>query len=121
MALEERPIDIHTNGGINIYEIDSTEHADHYDFEDSDDIIDIFLLNVHSKFALLEQEMVVKYDFKLQNIPPPPAIFAIRIIHSYNSFLLLIRCWSTNIYRKVNFKDFLFYALRETIKKESDN
>ena len=44
MALEERPIDIHTNGGIKIYEIDSTEHADHYDFEDSDDIIDIFLI-----------------------------------------------------------------------------
>ena len=52
MALEDRPIDIYTNGGIKIYEIDSTEHADHYDFEDSDDIIDIFVLNVHSKFAL---------------------------------------------------------------------
>ena len=52
MALEGRPIDIYTNGGIKIYEINSTEHADHYDFEDSDDIIDIFLLNVHSKFAL---------------------------------------------------------------------
>ena len=51
MTLEERPIDTHTNGGIKIYEIDSTEHADHYDFEDSDDIIDIFVLNVHSKFA----------------------------------------------------------------------
>ena len=25
MALEDRPIDIHTNGGIKIYEIDSTE------------------------------------------------------------------------------------------------
>ena len=43
-APEVRPIDIHTNGGIKIYEIDSTEHADHYDFEDSDDIIDIFLI-----------------------------------------------------------------------------
>ena len=52
MALEDRPIDIYTNGGIKIYEINSTEHADHYDFEDSDDIIDIFVLNVHSKFAL---------------------------------------------------------------------
>ena len=47
MALEDRPIDIYTNGGIKIY-----EHADHYDFEDSDDIIDIFVLNVHSRFAL---------------------------------------------------------------------
>ena len=52
MALEDRPIDIYTNGGIKIYEINSTEHADHYDFEDSNDIIDIFVLNVHSKFAL---------------------------------------------------------------------
>ena len=52
MALEDRPIDIYTNGGIKIYEINSTEHADHYDFEDSDNIIDIFVLNVHSKFAL---------------------------------------------------------------------
>ena len=68
MALEDRPIDNHTTGGLKIYEIDSTEHVDDYDFEDSDDIFDIFLLNVHSKFALLEQELVVKYDFKLQNI-----------------------------------------------------
>ena len=52
LALEDRTIDIYTNGGIQIYKIDSTEHADHYDFEDSDDIIDIFVLNVHSKFAL---------------------------------------------------------------------
>ena len=71
MALEGTPTDIYTNGGINIYKIDSTEHANHYDFEDSDDMIDNFLLNFHSKYALLEQEMVVKYDFKLQNIQPP--------------------------------------------------
>ena len=71
MAFEGRPIDIYTNGGIKNYEIDSTEHANHYDFEDSDDMIDNFLLNFHSKYALLEQEMVVKYDFKLQNIQPP--------------------------------------------------
>ena len=71
MALEGRPTDIYTNGGIKIYEIYSTENADHYDFEDLDDIIDNFLLNFHSKYALLKQEMVVKYDFKLQNIQPP--------------------------------------------------
>ena len=71
MAFEGRPIDIYTNGDIKIYEIDSTEHANHYDFEDLDDIIDNFLLNFHSKCALLKQEMVVKYDFKLQNIQPP--------------------------------------------------
>ena len=65
IALEDRHYHI---GGNKIYEIDSIEHADHYDFEDSDDIIDSFLLNVHSKFVLLEQEMIVKYDFKLQNI-----------------------------------------------------
>ena len=29
MALEGRPIDIYTNGGTKIYEIDSTEHAHH--------------------------------------------------------------------------------------------
>ena len=71
MVLEGRPIDIYTNGDIKIYEIDSTEHANHYHFEDSDDIIDNFLLNFHSKYALLEQEMVVKCDFKHQNIQPP--------------------------------------------------
>ena len=71
MVLEGRPIDIYTNGGIKIYKIDSTEHTNHYDFEDSDDIIDNFLLNCHSKYALLEQEMVVKYDFELQNIQLP--------------------------------------------------
>ena len=71
MALEGRPVDIYTNGGIKIYEIDSTEHADHYDFENLDNIIDNFLLNFHSNYALLEQEMVVKYEFKLQNIQPP--------------------------------------------------
>ena len=27
IALEDRPIDIHTNGGNKIYEIDSIEHA----------------------------------------------------------------------------------------------
>ena len=75
MALEGRPIDIYTNCGIEIYEIDSTEHANHYDFEDSDDMIDNFLLNFHSKYALLEQEMVVKYDFKLQNIQTPLLFF----------------------------------------------
>ena len=71
MALEGRPIDIYTNGGIKIYEVDSTEHANHYGFEDSDDLIDNFLLNFHSKYTLLEQAMVVKYDFKLQNIQSP--------------------------------------------------
>ena len=71
MAIEGRPVDIYTNGGIKIYEIDSTEHADHYDFENLDNIIDNFLLNFHSNYALLEQEMVVKYEFKLQNIQPP--------------------------------------------------
>ena len=71
MALEGRPVDIYTNGGIKIYEIDSTEHADHYDFENLDNIIDNVLLNFHSNYALLEQEMVVKYEFKLQNIQPP--------------------------------------------------
>ena len=75
MALKGRPIDIYTNGGIKIYDIDSTEHGDHYDFEDLDDIIDKFLLNFHSKYALLEQEMVVMYDFKLQNIQPPLLFF----------------------------------------------
>ena len=67
MALEGRPIDIYTNGGIKIYEIDSTENANHYDFEDSDDIIDNFLLNFHSEYAILEQEMVAKYEFKISN------------------------------------------------------
>ena len=68
MTLEDRPIDIYTNSGNKIYEIDSIEHGDHYGFGDSDDILDSFLLNVHSNFVLLEQEMIVKYDFKLQNI-----------------------------------------------------
>ena len=55
MAFEGRPIDIYTNGDIKIYEIDSTEHANHYDFEDLDDIIDNFLLNFRSKYALIKQ------------------------------------------------------------------
>ena len=57
---EEKPIDIYMNGGIKIYQIDSTEHADYHDFEDPDNIIDNVLLNVCSKIAPLEQEVVVK-------------------------------------------------------------
>ena len=67
-----------------IYEIDSTEHGDYYDFKDSDDIIDKFLLTFPGKFTPLEQEVVVKYDFKLQNIDRSSAIFAIPIINSHN-------------------------------------
>ena len=50
---------------LRIYEIDSTGHADYYNFKDSDGIIDNFLLNYRGKFTPLEQEVVVKYDFKL--------------------------------------------------------
>lgn len=78
---------------MKIYEIDSTEYADHYDFEDSDDITDNFLLNVSSKFTPLKQEVVIKCDLKLQNIQALPAGFVIPIINS--------RYWSTNAYRIV--------------------
>ena len=84
IGFEVKPRDIYTNGGTKIYEIDSAGHADYYDFKDSDDIIDNFLLNYRGKFTPLEQEVVVKYDFKLQNIHRSPAIFAIPIISFYN-------------------------------------
>ena len=42
IGFEVKPRDIYTNGGTKIYEIDSTGHADYYDFKDSDDIIDNF-------------------------------------------------------------------------------
>ena len=67
---------------MKIYEIDSTEYADHYDFEDSDDITDNFLLNVSSKFTPLKQEVVIECDLKLQNIQALPAVFVIPIINS---------------------------------------
>ena len=84
IAFEVKPRNIYTNGGAKIYEINSTEHGDYYDFKDSDDIIDKFLLTFRGKFAPLEQEVVVKYDFKLQNIHRSSAIFAIPIINSHN-------------------------------------
>ena len=84
IGFEVKPRGIYTNGGTKICEIDSTGHADYYDFKDLDGIIDNFLLNYRGKFKPLEQEVVIKYNFKLQNIHRPPAIFAIPIINSYN-------------------------------------
>ena len=84
IAFEVKLRDIYTNGGAKIYETDSTEHGDYYDFKDLDDIIDKFLLTFRGKFTPLEQEVVVKYDFKLQNIHRSSAIFAIPIINSHN-------------------------------------
>ena len=84
IGFEVKPRDIYTNGGTKIYEIDSTGHVDYYDFKDLDDIIDNFLLNYCGEFTPLEQEVVVKYDFKLQHIHRSPFIFAIPIINFYN-------------------------------------
>ena len=57
-------------------------------------------MGVRSKFTPSKQEVIVKCDFKLQNIQASPARFTIPINNG--------RYWSKNTYGIVYFNNFLF-------------
>ena len=50
LVFEDKPLDIVRNSQILKYEISVNKFSDYYDFENSVEVVDNFLKNVHSKF-----------------------------------------------------------------------
>ena len=99
---EERPSNIDKLGNIKIYTVLLANHKINYDFEDSDDVTDNFLLNVKSKF-IPSIEVSVKCSFLL------PA--RVKTGMQINN----IAYWSKEVYLAKYFNNYLFFSLKRNI------
>ena len=102
------------NKEVLIYQINFSEHCNEYDFYDSQQIVDDFLLNVYRLFKP-KNEVLFKADFSIENIQNSSVV-------SPNTIdLTNVRYWSTDVYSGVYFNDFIVSEIRNDILKRIIN
>ena len=112
-TFENKPIEIKITGDITTYEITVGKHGEYYNFSNSDEIIEEFLLNVRSKFKSASTGVIIKCGFSIQNIQPAPSDYTVPILN--------VRYLTTEPYKTTYFNDFIFVSLKEDIQKRVIN
>ena len=110
---EEKPISIITVRAIKIYEIRFENHSSDYDFFNSEQVVDEFLLNVKNRIERSDRDFFIRCGFSLQNIQPSP--------EGFDQPLRSSRYWSADPIQTKSFNDFVLFTIRDSILKRVIN
>ena len=111
---EFKSIDIIKNKDITIYQIDFNKHSEEYDFYNSHEIVDDFLLNVKTLYKP-KNKVLFKADFSIENIQNAS------VVSPNTTDIVSIRCWSSEVYSGIYFNDFIVSEIRLDILKRIIN
>ena len=100
-VIEEKPLSVTSTGNVTKFEISYQEHSSHYDFYNSESLVDEFLFNVKTRIQRSDCGFLVTCGFSLENIQPP--------IDDYDQPLKVLRYWSTDPIQSKSFNDFVFF------------
>ena len=102
---EDKPVDVEKTVNLLRFEITVNRHDDYYDFENSGEVVDDFLKNVHSRFN--SGLKLINCSFVIENIQQS----AFENLRS----ILNTRYLTTDVYKAPYFNDFVFHGLRQNI------
>ena len=111
---EFKSIDIIRNKDILIYQIDFNKHSEEYDFYNSHEIVDDFLLNVSALYKP-KNKVLFKADFSIENIQNAS------VVSPNTTNIVSIRYWSSEVYSRIYFNDFIVSEIRHDILKRIIN
>ena len=103
---ENKPADVGKTTHLLKFEITVNTHGDHYDFENSEEVVDDFFKNVCSWFKSSGLKLI-KCSFAIEN-KQQSAFENLRPIMN-------TRHWATDVYKATYFNHFVFYGLRQNI------
>ena len=106
ICLKINPLILKKTANLLKFEITVKKHGEYYDFENSEEVVDDFLKNVHSRFKLSGLKLI-KCSFVIENIQQP-------VFENLTS-ILNTRYWTTDVYKGACFNDFVFHGLRQNI------
>ena len=108
-VIEENLLTVTSIGNVTKFGISYQEHPAHYDFYNSESLVDGFLFNVKTRIQRSDTDFLVRCGFSLENIQPP--------IGDYDQPLKVSRYWSTDLIQTKSFNDFVFFNTRESVLK----
>ena len=111
---EFKSIDIIKNKDITIYQIDFNKHSEEYNFYDSHEIVDDFLLNIKTLYKP-KNNVLFKADFFIENIQNAS------VVSPNTTDIVSIRYWSSEVYSGIYFNDFIVSEIRLDILKRIIN
>ena len=111
---EFKSIDIIKNKDIKIYQIDFNKHSEEYDFYNSLEIVDDFLLNVKALYKP-KNKVLFKAGFSIENIQNAS------VVSPNTTDIVSIRYWSSEVYSGIYFNDFIVSEIRLDILKRIIN
>ena len=112
-VIEEKLLTVTSIGNVTKFEISYQEHSGHYDFYNSECLVDEFLFNVKTRIQRSDTDFLVRCGFSLENIQPP--------IGDYDQPLKVSRYWCTNPIQAKSFNDFVFFNTKESVLKRVIN
>ena len=112
-VIEEKPLTVTSISNVAKFEISYQEHSAHYNFYNSESLVDEFLFNVKTRIRRSVTDFLVRCGFSLENIQLP--------IGDYNEPLTVSRYWSTDLIQTKSFNDFVFFNTRESVLKRVIN
>ena len=111
---EFKSVDIIKNKDITIYQISFDKHSEEYDFYNSHEIVDDFLLNVKTLYKP-KYKVLFKADFSIENIQN------VSLVSPNTADIVNIRYWSSEVYSGVYFNDFIVSEITRDILKRVIN
>ena len=111
---EFKSVDIIKNKEITIYQISFDKHSEEYDFYNSHEIIEDFLLNVKSLYKP-KYKVLFKADFSTENIQNAS------VVSPNTTDIVNVRYWSSEVYSGVYFNDFIVSEILFDILKRVIN
>ena len=111
---EDKPLNVTTLGTIKKIEISFKEHSSHYDFYNSEALIDSFLTQVKDIVPRYDNDMLIRAGFSIENVQQV-------LSNDYSEPLVQTKYWSTEPFQSKSFNDFLFIKIRESILRRVIN
>ena len=69
-VIEKKPLSVTSIGNVTKFEISYQEHSSHYDFYNSESLVDKFLFKVKTRIQRSDTDYLVRCGFSLENIQP---------------------------------------------------
>ena len=69
-VIEEKLLTVTSIGNVTKFEISYQEHSSHYDFYNSESLVDKFLFKVKTRIQRSDTDFLVRCGFSLENIQP---------------------------------------------------
>ena len=113
-SIDARPIKVTVRGDITIHNLNYQQHHKHYDFSNSEKIVDDLLKQVAYLHKPTEQ-FQFKADFSIENKQNAGND------SSYLTDIKTLRYWSTDVYQGVYFNSYIASGIRNDILKRVIN